>query len=145
MKPLAYTLIAIQDIANNFEGSFALKNAQGKYFYANDCWLKTLKREHGQLIGKTDNELFLPEHAAFLKKTDQQAFESNGLLQYTNTLSIEGKEITYLALKWVIRHKTGDIFCYCTMGDLVEKQESVLAMQSRIREILEKAEDRAHA
>ncbi|MGV3630866.1 MAG: PAS domain-containing protein [Bacteroidota bacterium] len=139
MNSLAHILIAIQDIANDFDGSFALKNAQGKYFYANDNWLKMLKLESPDLMGKTDEDIFPPESAAYFRKTDLQALEKQKLITYSNTTVIHGQEITYLALKWVVRHKTGEVFCFCTMGDLVENSDKVLKMQPKIQQIIEKS------
>ncbi|MCE3294975.1 MAG: putative sensor protein [Crocinitomicaceae bacterium] len=136
MKSLAHTLIAIQEIANNFDGGFTLKNAQGKYFYANDSWLKLMKMKQEELIGKTDDELFPPEHAELSKKTDQQVFENKELLSYTGTLTAFGEEITYIALKWAVKHKNGDVFCYCTMGDLEENRERIMAIQPKIQEVI---------
>jgi PAS domain-containing protein len=136
MKSLAHILIAIQDIANDFDGSFALKNAQGKYFYANESWLKLAKISSDDLMGKTDDELFSPESAAFIKAKDQEARESETLVKYTNTFSLRGTEITYIALKWVVKHKTGEVFCYCTLGDLIEQKDRVMGMLPKIQELL---------
>ena len=136
MKSLAHMLISIQDIANNFEGGFTLKNAQGKYFYANENWLKLANCTHEELVGKTDDEIFEADYVAFVKKTDQQAFETNEIVQYTNTMTMRGLNITYLALKWVVKHQNGEVFCYCTMGDLVENKDRVLIMQPKIQEVI---------
>lgn len=130
-------MLALQEIANDFEGSFALKNAERKYFYANQTWLKTVKLESPHLMGKTDDELFPPEHADFFKKTDLEALGSKELLQYVNTTVIHGQKITYIALKWVIRHKTGEVFCYCTLGDLLEHKQRVIEVQPKIQKLLE--------
>ncbi|MGV3630867.1 MAG: PAS domain-containing protein [Bacteroidota bacterium] len=137
MSSLAHVLISIQDIANNFNGAFTLKNARGNYFYANEKWLQILRIESTELMGKTDEDIFPAEYAAFVRKTEQQALETKELIQFVQTMNVHGQEVTYLALKWVILHKTGEVFCYCTMGDLVENSEKVLQMQPKIQEIIQ--------
>jgi PAS domain S-box-containing protein len=137
MKTLAHVLIAIQDIANDFGGSLSLKNAQGKYFYANESWLNIAQMSSEELMGKTDDELFPPEDAAFIRSKDQEALENGALIQYTNTFLIHGEELTYIALKWTVKHKTGEVFCYCTLGDLIEHKDRVLQMKPKIKELLD--------
>lgn len=137
MKSLAHILIAVQDIANEFNGSFALKNAQGKYFYANESWLKLVGMTNTELMEKTDDDLFPPENADFIRQTDHEALQKGNLVEYTNTILLHGEEITYVALKWVVRHKTGDVFCYCTLGDLVEKKDQVMEVLPKIQQLLE--------
>lgn len=137
MKQFSHILNSIQNIVNEFDGSVSLKNRKRQYFFVNDKWLDTVKLESTQVIGKTDEEILPAANAAFIKKTDLEAVEQNNPVRYINKTILNGKEITYIAVKWVVKHSSGEPFCYCTAGDMYENKENVLAILQKIHAIFE--------
>jgi hypothetical protein len=136
MKSLSQVIIEIQDTLNEFDGTVSIKDAHRKYFFANDAWLNTMHLESDQVIGKTDDEI-APVNAEFIRKTDQEVAEKKIPIQYINTAIVDGKEITYIAIKWVVYHQSGEPFCYCTIAHLYDKKDNVLAIQAKINSILD--------
>ena len=137
MKSLAQILSSVQEIAHDFDGCFSLKNADGKYFYVSETWLRYMKLENAaEAMGKNDYELYSKESADFIVKTDRQALESENPMYYESKLTLHGEKFNFMAIKWVVRYKTGEPFCYCMMADSVEKEEKVLEILPKISAIV---------
>jgi hypothetical protein len=137
MKTLSQVIIEIQDTINEFDGTVSIKDAHRKYFFVNDAWLEIMHLGRAQVIGKTDDEIVPSTNAYFIRRTDKEVAEKRIPIQYINTAIVNGKDITYIAIKWVVYHQTGEPFCYCTIANLYDKKDSVLAIQANISSILE--------
>lgn len=137
MRSLARIMIAIQDMANTFDGAVSIKNAERKYFFVNQVWLDIMKMQMSDVIGHTDDEIVSEENAKFIRKTDMEAKEKGCPMQYTNIARVDGTDIKYTAIKWVVFYQqTHEPFCYCTIAHLDENKEKVIEMQARINAIL---------
>lgn len=137
MRSLARILTAVQDLANTFDGTVSIKNAERKYFYVNQAWLDIMKMQMSDVIGRRDDEIVPKENADFIRKTDLEAAEKGCPIQYTNIAKVAGSMIKYTAIKWVVFYQqTHEPFCYCTIAHLDENKEKVIELQSRINTIL---------
>lgn len=136
MASLSQTLIRIQEIANEFDGSISLKNEKGQYFYVNEKWLQTLQLKKEDVMGKTDAEIFPEANALFIEKSDLEVAQENQPIQYLNKTIVNDKEIVYIAMKWVVNDSDGNLFCTCTLGDLHENQDIVNNMQKKLDNLL---------
>ncbi|MGZ4097657.1 MAG: hypothetical protein ACXVNM_02185 [Bacteroidia bacterium] len=61
-------MVLIQNLVNDFDGTVSVKNGIRKYFYVNEEWLRIMRLEKSQVIGKTDEEIVPEENASFIKK-----------------------------------------------------------------------------
>lgn len=137
MRSLARILTAVQDLANTFDGTVSIKNAERKYFFVNQAWLDIMKMQMSDVIGRTDDEIVPKENSDFIRKTDMEAVEKGCPIQYTNIAKVAGATIKYTAIKWVVFYQqTHEPFCYCTIAHLDENKEKVIELQSRINAIL---------
>jgi PAS domain S-box-containing protein len=66
-----------------------IKDAQGRYVYANDAAEKAFRTPRAELYGKTDDEVFPPETAAQFQENDRQAFAGGTGIQTVETLEHE--------------------------------------------------------
>ena len=134
-KSLSSMIISAQDVANEFQGSFSMKNAAKKYFFVNETWLDYMQTDRSKAIGKTDEEFFTGESLEIIRKTDQEVYDDQILIVKINRAAVGGKEISYIALKWAIRHGNGELFAYCTLWDLLENKDHVLAIIPKVNEL----------
>jgi PAS domain S-box-containing protein len=63
-----------------------IKDAQGRYIYANDAAEKAFQRSREKLYGKTDSEIFPAEVAAQFAENDRRALGSESGVQVVETL-----------------------------------------------------------
>src|SRR5262245_47700984 len=70
----------------NLPGLAWIKDADGRYVYANDAAIRTFQVTSEQLYGKTDEEVFPPETAAKFRENDRRALEGDTGLQVVEAL-----------------------------------------------------------
>jgi len=63
-----------------------IKDAQGRYVYANDGATKAFRRTRDELYGKTDDEIFPPQTAALFERNDAKALASGTGVRVVETL-----------------------------------------------------------
>ncbi|MBM4071510.1 MAG: response regulator [Planctomycetes bacterium] len=86
-----------------------IKDARGRYLYANDAAEKAFGMSATRLHGKTDDEIFPPEAAAQFKANDRKALNGGGAVQVVETLEHEdGAQRHLLVSKFAIPGQGGD-------------------------------------
>ncbi|HEX6943652.1 MAG TPA: PAS domain S-box protein, partial [Gemmatimonadaceae bacterium] len=70
----------------NLPGLAWIKDAEGRYVYANDAAEKAFRVPRAQLYGKKDEEIFPPETAAKFRENDEQAMARPSGYQAVETL-----------------------------------------------------------
>ena len=70
----------------NLPGLAWIKDAEGRYVYANEAALRTFQVTSEQLYGKTDEEVFPPETAAKFRENDRRALAGDTGLQVVEAL-----------------------------------------------------------
>src|SRR5258707_7919107 len=63
-----------------------IKDAQGRYIYANDAAERAFRTPRRGLYGRTDEEIFPPETAAQFFQNDRRALEDGSGVQVVETL-----------------------------------------------------------
>lgn len=136
MSNLANTLIAVNEILQGFDGYFALKNLKGEYFFVNSHLAKTAGRAVGDLVGKTDRDLWPAEVAEQIIKQDQIVI--NGELpyvEYSNRFVLNGMMHDYHVIKFVIRFASGEPFCICNISSSLADADKLHGMHERVVKI----------
>lgn len=132
MKPLPEIVDHVSEITRMFDGAFSMKSASGKYIFVNDHWLRGLRMERDQVMGKTDAEIFPSAASERALNTDQQALRERIPIEYENRVEINGRTISYIAIKWAFFLPHGLPFCICTIADEMENKNKVLAMKDKV-------------
>jgi PAS domain S-box-containing protein len=70
----------------NLPGLAWIKDAQGRYIFANDAAVQAFQITREQLYGKTDAEVFPPEIAAQFRENDRRALASGSGIETLETL-----------------------------------------------------------
>lgn len=131
-------ITSVQKIANDFSVGLTIKNARRQYFFANDYWLAAIGLEKEDVIGKTDDDFLSPENATLARELDAEAFSHKYPMEYSREVIINGNQIKYYVLKWIISFSNGEPFCLCTLSDLLNNKSKVLAFRDRIDLLFEK-------
>ncbi len=133
MRNLADTLIAINEILQDFDGYFALKNLKGEYFFVNAELAKSAGRAVGDMIGKTDAELWPKNVAETIRDQDQRVLsEQVPYVEYSNTFELNGVTHDYHVIKCVIRFASGEPFCFCNISSSIATADKLRGMHEKV-------------
>ncbi len=119
-----------------------IKDAEGRYVYANDAAVKIFRHDREELYGRTDDELFPPETAAQFKENDRQALASGTGVQVVERLEHADGVIHYsLVSKFPIPASDGRAALVGGMAiDITERRQAEQAVresEERLRLALE--------
>ncbi|MCF2972777.1 PAS domain-containing protein [Synechococcus sp. Nb3U1] len=90
-----------------------LKDLQGRYIHVNTTYLQLEKHSLDEIIGKTDAELFLPDHALYYQREDRAALKSHQPIFYEQVVPYPSREITSWVTKFALRDVNGDPYAIC--------------------------------
>ena len=125
---------------DNLPGFAWIKDAEGRYIYANKTVRDTVVRGR-DWFGKTDAQLWPPEIAAVYQENDERVIASKAPYESIETVFKGEEERTALNSKFPILTAEGDVAFICGIGiDITERVEA----QQRIREqadIINRAHD----
>jgi PAS domain S-box-containing protein len=116
-----------------------VKDAQGRYVYANDAAARAFGKSPADLYGRTDEEVFPPTTAAQFRKNDQKALAGGAGVRVVETLDHEDGVLHHsLVSKFPIPGKDG-------RAALVGGMAIDITEEMRTRAVLEESEERFRA
>ncbi|MFC1553600.1 PAS domain S-box protein [candidate division KSB1 bacterium] len=107
-----------------------MKDPDGKYILTNKKFEKVLNRSKEEILYKTDRELFSQEVADRIEKTDRDMLENKLPNESEGVIPLEGKEYTYLTIKFPLIDEDGQVYAICGIStDISERKTSEYALQ----------------
>ncbi|HEX6707142.1 MAG TPA: ATP-binding protein [Albitalea sp.] len=103
----------LQAIFDNSAAVITVKALDGRYLLVNKRWTQRHQRAPEAFIGKTDHELFPPEVAQALRRTDQHVIATGAALQAEETLMLDDGERTVLSSKAPLFNDKGEVYAVC--------------------------------
>jgi PAS domain S-box-containing protein len=86
-----------------------LRDLNGRYVLANQAAGRVLNKTKGEIIGRTDQELFSPGAAAIIRKSDEEVIKLGKPFRTEETLVVNGVPHNYLSMKGPHRDQHGKI------------------------------------
>ena len=99
------------------------KDAEGRYVYANTRWRELFGHTPGELLGRTDAELF-PDQADGFREHDAAALETGGSVSKVEHIEVNGAERTLMTLKFPFRDGSGEQFVGGISLDITEREQA---------------------
>ena len=86
-----------------------LRDLSGRYVLANQAAGRVLNKTKAEMVGRTDDDLFPPEVAAVIRRSDEEVLRSGKPQRVEETLVINGVPHNYLSMKGPHRDQHGKI------------------------------------
>ncbi|MBW4507642.1 MAG: PAS domain S-box protein [Scytonematopsis contorta HA4267-MV1] len=123
-------LVALQEseerlnaIINNSSAVIYVKDIQGRYFLVNRQFELLFYITNKEVQGKTVWDIFPQEVAKAVRANDEQVLESGTLLQFEETVFINGEMRTYIADKFLLYNANGLPYAICGIStDITERK-----------------------
>jgi PAS domain S-box-containing protein len=121
-----------------------IKDAQGRYVYANDAAERAFRTPRADLYGRTDEEIFPPETATQFREHDRRALESGAGVQVVETLEhVDGVLNHSLVSKFPMPGPEGEAALVGEMAiditDRLRTEEALRQGEGRFRSLMEQA------
>ncbi|MCT7990431.1 PAS domain S-box protein [Laspinema olomoucense] len=113
-----------------------IKDAAGRKIYVNAALERLLQRPSGEIVGKTDFELFPLEVATQWQINDRQVLEQNAPIQFLETIEQEnGETCYYMSYKFPFRDRAGQQFLAGVSLDISDRIRVQAALQENERRL----------
>jgi PAS domain S-box-containing protein len=86
-----------------------LRDLDGRYVLANQAAGRVLNKTKEEIVGRTDHELFPPETAAIIRRSDEEVLKSGKPMRTEDTLNVNGMAHSYLSTKGLHRDQHGKV------------------------------------
>ncbi|MGB3402550.1 MAG: PAS domain S-box protein [Microcoleaceae cyanobacterium] len=100
----------LETFINHAPAVIFLKSLKGEYIITNRVCEQVLQASPGELIGKTDRDLFPPEAATAIQHTDQKAWKTGEVVYLEETVPLADGEHIYETIKFPVADTNGTIY-----------------------------------
>jgi len=135
----------IHAILENSSNLIFLKDTEGRYLLVNREFERALRASQEQIKGKTDEEMFPPEHAAVFRANDLEVLRAGVPMEFEEISTLEDGPHTSIVHKFPLFDTRGNI--YATGGvatDITERKRAEEARrhsEEQYRTVVETAHD----
>lgn len=111
-------------IIHNTSSLISLKSLNGRFLLVNRQWERVLKKTQSDILGKRDEDIFPEESVRVFKANDKKVLESGYLLEFEETLLLQGVLRTYISVKFPIYGADKRLFALCSIStDITERKQ----------------------
>ncbi|MEG4208955.1 PAS domain S-box protein [Microcoleus sp. S13_B4] len=128
-------------VINSTPAALFVKDIQGRYLMLNAAGVSIIGKSVDDIIGRDDSELFPPEIAGNIRKTDRPIMTAGQTQAIEEDLPVKGNLRTFLSTKSAYRDGVGNISGIVTISrDITESKQAEIANRS-LAAILEATPD----
>jgi len=128
-------------VINSTPTALFVKDIQGRYMMLNAAGASIIGKSVNEIIGRDDSELFPPEMAGNIRRTDFQIMRAGETQSIEEELPVKGNVRTFLSTKSAYRDGLGNISGIVSIArDITESKQAEIANRS-LAAILEATPD----
>ena len=130
-----------RDFLDNLPALAFAKNIEGRYIYLNDQYRAMLGLDPDKPLGRIDKDLW-PGKAENLRRNDEQVLESGMPGEFIEAFEIQGREITPLTRKFVLRRDgeaVGIGGVSLDVTDRVRAENALAESEARLRGVMDQS------
>jgi PAS domain S-box-containing protein len=133
----------LKAILDNSPGMVFLKNAEGRYLHVNRQFGIVFHMTREQVVGKTDEAIFVPEQAAAFRANDLKVFQAGVPLDFEEVAMHNDGPHTSIVSKFLLYGGDGKPYALCGITtDITDRKRVEVALrqsEERYRSIFENA------
>jgi len=117
-------------ILDNNPGMVFLKDTEGRYLHVNRQFERTFHMTREQVMGKTDEAIFVPEQAAAFRANDLKALQAGVPLEFEEVAMLDDGPHTCIVSKFPLYDGNGEPYALCGITtDITERKIAEEALQ----------------
>jgi PAS domain S-box-containing protein len=122
----------LRAILDNSPGMVFLKDTEGRYLHVNREFERAFHMTREQVVGKTDEAIFVPEQAAAFRANDRKVLQAGSPLEFEEVVLHEDGPHTSIAFKFPLFGGDGKPYALCGITtDITERKVMEAALQQR--------------
>jgi PAS domain S-box-containing protein len=133
----------LRAILDNSPGMVFLKDLEGRYLHANRQFECAFNMTYQQIVGKTDEAIFVPEEAAAFRVNDLKVLQAGVPLEFEEVATHDDGPHTSIVSKFPLYGGDGKPYALCGIStDITDRkrmEETVRQSEERYRSIFENA------
>ncbi len=122
-KALEASEARLRQVLDNTTAVVFIKDANGRYSYANGRFCEMVGRTQSELIGGHDSDVFPPEVVARLRADDKRVLELRAPQEIEEHLIVDGRRCTYLATKFPLIDEQGNAYAICGIATDITRRK----------------------
>lgn len=131
LEEMQSTDAIVQSILNNTPSVIYIKNRAGRYQLVNRAYAKFSNKTRGEIIGKTDHDLFPPEIADKLRLNDLRVMDGDQAIEVDEQLPHEEGLHDYLSVKFPLHGPDKRVYAVCGISTDITDRKST---ENRLRQ-----------
>lgn len=116
-----------------------IKDLEGAYVQVNKDFLRLLRKEEHEIVGKTDSELFPQQYADSFRRNDEEVVYRNVAMEFEEKAPGVGGEDTYTSVKFPLYDGNGRIYATCGISTNITDRKRDDEMMRKVMIELKKA------
>lgn len=131
----------LQAILDNSAAVIFLKDLEGRYLLVNRRYEDIFHLTKGEIVGRTDFEIFPEDIASRFRENDRLVLATNEALTIEEYAPLNDGIHTYLSIKFPIHSPDGAITSICGIATDITDRKQLAAASMRLAAIVENSED----
>lgn len=130
----------LQSIIDNTSACIFVKDyraGDGCYLLVNKTFERLYQVDRNQLLGQTDYDLFPLEMANQFRSSDLAVFKRDQLVQFEDSITLNGQELTYLTVKFTLRDEHRQPYAVCGIATDISDRKQVEQELQQNKQLLE--------
>ena len=129
----------LRGVIDNSPAVIYIKKVDGTYLLVSKNWLRDLNLNPGQVVGRTDLDVFPRDLAEAYMKNDREVFDTRKALEVEESaIHTDGSTHTYRSLKFPLFDQNGECYALCGISDDItyrrQEEEERERLQSQLRQ-----------
>ena len=121
----------LRDVLDHTKAVIFVKDREGRYVFANRELERTVRMPAGQIVGRTDHEIWPPEVAAHFRANDAQVLRERTAIEFEVTVEVAHERRTFLSFKFPLFGADGEPYGLCGIAtDITERKRTQDALTS---------------
>src|SRR3990170_6759474 len=126
----------LQAVMDNSSAVIYIKDAEGRFLFMNRCYIEKFRVDRGDIIGRTDYDIFPKEIADTFRANDRKVLEAGRPLEFEEeALEPDGQPHTYFTVKFPLSGMPGVVCGISTyMTERKRTEEALKKSDERLKE-----------